>query len=153
MPLTLYITTRVPLCVPPTLADHFRRTPHTNESIVINIMIFGGSDSGGDGLDKSVSIQPEDGLLSSLLSAWNLKSCMVVLPDGTFMIMNGAQRDMAGFDDADHPNLSAHLYDPEQPVGARISILNTTTIVWLYHSEELSFPTTACSSQAQTRAR
>ena len=65
---------------------------------------------------------------------------MVALPDGTFMIMNGAQHGIAGFDGADDPNLSALLYDPSQSVGARISILNTTTIARMYHSEATLLP-------------
>ena len=65
---------------------------------------------------------------------------MVALPDGTFMIMNGAQQGLAGFDAAADPNLSALLYDPSQPVGARISILNTTTIARMYHSEATLLP-------------
>jgi hypothetical protein len=60
---------------------------------------------------------------------------MVALPDGTFMIMNGAQQGVAGFGLASDPNLSALFYDPTQPVGSRISILNNTTIARLYHSE------------------
>ena len=60
---------------------------------------------------------------------------MVALPDGTFMIMNGAQAGVAGFGLGSDPNLSALLYDPTQPVGSRISILNTTTIARMYHSE------------------
>ncbi|KAI9453083.1 hypothetical protein BJY52DRAFT_1290694 [Lactarius psammicola] len=36
--------------------------------------------------------------------------------------MNGAQQGVAVFG-ADHPNLSALLYDPSQPVGERISTL------------------------------
>ena len=60
---------------------------------------------------------------------------MVPLPDGTFMIMNGAQQGVAGFALASEPNLSALLYDPSQPIGSRISILNSTTIPRMYHSE------------------
>jgi hypothetical protein len=60
---------------------------------------------------------------------------MVALPDGTFMIMNGAQEGVAGFGLAGDPNLNALLYDPSQPVGSRISILNNTTIPRMYHSE------------------
>ncbi|KAI9440938.1 hypothetical protein H4582DRAFT_1507008 [Lactarius indigo] len=41
---------------------------------------------------------------------------------------------------ADDPNLSALLYDPSQPVGARISILNSTTIARMYHSEATLLP-------------
>jgi hypothetical protein len=65
---------------------------------------------------------------------------MVALPDGTFMIMNGAQQGVAGFNGAENPNLSALLYDPSQPLNARISILNTTTIARLYHSEATLLP-------------
>ena len=65
---------------------------------------------------------------------------MVALPDGTFMIMNGAQQGVAGFNNADDPNLTALIYDPSQPVGARFSILNTTTIARMYHSEATLLP-------------
>jgi hypothetical protein len=76
---------------------------------------------------------------------------MVALPDGTFMIMNGAQAGVAGFGLGSDPNLSALLYDPSQPVGARISILNTTTIARMYHSEATLLPTAAYLYQVRTR--
>ena len=57
------------------------------------------------------------------------------LPDGTFLIANGAQQGVAGFGLAEDPNLTALLYDPSQPIGQRISILNTTIVARLYHSE------------------
>ena len=57
---------------------------------------------------------------------------MVALPDGTFMIMNGAQESKAslGFSLASNPisSLNAFLYDPPQSIGSRIAILNSTTI-------------------------
>jgi Domain of unknown function (DUF1929) len=65
---------------------------------------------------------------------------MVALPDGTFMIVNGAQEGVAGFGLASDPNLSALLYDPSQPVGLRISILGNTTIARMYHSEATLLP-------------
>ena len=34
------------------------------------------------------------------------------LPDGTFLIANGAQQGVAGFGLAEDPNLTALLYDP-----------------------------------------
>ena len=67
-------------------------------------------------------------------------SCMAALPDGTFMIMNGAHQGVAGFGLATDPNFQALLYDPSQPIGQRISILNTTTIARLYHSEATLLP-------------
>ena len=66
--------------------------------------------------------------------------CMVPLPDGTFMILNGAHQGVAGFGLASDPNFSALLYDPTQPVGSRISILGTTTIARMYHSEATLLP-------------
>ena len=57
------------------------------------------------------------------------------------MIINGAQQGIAGFGGlASDPNLSALLYDPSQPVGSRISILNSSTIPRMYHSEATLLP-------------
>lgn len=64
-------------------------------------------------------------------------TCMVPLPDGTFMIMNGAEQGVAGFGLATDPNLQALLYDPSQPINSRMSILNTTIVDRLYHSEAI----------------
>jgi Domain of unknown function (DUF1929) len=66
--------------------------------------------------------------------------CMVALPDGTFMILNGAHQGVAGFGLATDPNLSALLYDPSQPINSRISILGSTTIARMYHSEATLLP-------------
>ncbi|KAN0132716.1 hypothetical protein V8E53_009387, partial [Lactarius tabidus] len=111
------------------------RPPYANESTV---MICGGSDSGGNALDNCVSIQPEaenPTWVIERMPSRRVMPCMVSLPDGTFMIMNGAQQGIAGFDDAENPNLSALLYDPSQPVNARVSVLNNTSIARMYHSE------------------
>ena len=56
------------------------------------------------------------------------------------MVINGAQQGIAGFRLASDPNLSALLYDPSQPIGSRISILNNTTIPLMYHSEATLLP-------------
>ena len=56
------------------------------------------------------------------------------------MIINGAQQGIAGFGLASDPNLSALLYNASQPVGSRISILNSTTIPRVYHSEATLLP-------------
>ena len=57
------------------------------------------------------------------------------LPDGTYLIVNGAHQGVAGFGLATDPNYSALLYDPTQPVGQRFSILGNTIVARLYHSE------------------
>jgi Domain of unknown function (DUF1929) len=61
--------------------------------------------------------------------------CMATLPDGTFLIVNGAHQGVAGFGLASSPNLQALLYDPSKPVNQRISVLNSTIVARLYHSE------------------
>lgn len=65
---------------------------------------------------------------------------MTPMPDGTYMIMNGAQQGAAGFGLATDPNLQALLYDPSQPIGSRFSILNTTIVARMYHSEAILLP-------------
>ena len=66
--------------------------------------------------------------------------CMVSLPDGTFLILNGALQGFAGFGLANNPNLGAVLYDPTQAIGSRMSILNNTIVARLYHSEATLLP-------------
>ena len=65
---------------------------------------------------------------------------LVPLPDGTMMIVNGAMQGYAGFGLANNPNLQALLYDPTQPLGSRISILNNTIVARMYHSEAALLP-------------
>jgi hypothetical protein len=66
--------------------------------------------------------------------------CMVSLPDGTVMILNGAHHGAAGFGLASDPNLNAILYDPSQPIGSRFAILGNTIVARLYHSEATLLP-------------
>lgn len=65
---------------------------------------------------------------------------MVALPDGTILIVNGAQQGKAGFGSATQPNLNAVLYNPSLSFGSRFSILNSTTIPRMYHSEATLLP-------------
>ncbi|KAJ7915243.1 galactose oxidase [Mycena leptocephala] len=110
----------------------------------LEVMVCGGSTPGPAlALDNCVSIQPE-----VENSTWALERmpsprvmpCMVALPDGTFLILNGAVQGVAGFGLANDPNLGALLYDPKMTFNERISILNTTTVARLYHSEAILLP-------------
>jgi hypothetical protein len=60
---------------------------------------------------------------------------MAALPDGTYLIANGAQHGVAGFGLAGSPNYNAVLYNPTLPVNQRMSIMANTTVARLYHSE------------------
>ncbi|CAE7192970.1 hypothetical protein P3342_009322 [Pyrenophora teres f. teres] len=90
------------------------------------------------GLDNCVSIEPD-----APNPQWTLErmpsrrvmSCMATLPDGTFLILNGAEIGAAGFGLADQSNLNAVLYDSRKPKHKRMSIMANTTIARMYHSE------------------
>jgi hypothetical protein len=110
----------------------------------IEILICGGSTPGaGIALDNCISIAPE-----ATNPTWTLERmpskrvmpCMVTLPDGTYMILNGAHQGFAGFGLATDPNYNALLYDPTKAVGQRFSILGTTIVARLYHSEATLLP-------------
>jgi hypothetical protein len=104
----------------------------------LGILICGGSTPDGEAIDNCVSIYPEAQNPTWVLERMPSKrvlTCMVNLPDGTYMILNGAQEGTAGFGLANDPNLVALLYDPTQPIGQRISILNQTIVARMYHSE------------------
>lgn len=67
-------------------------------------------------------------------------TCISPLPDGTFLILNGAHQGVAGFGLATDPNLNAVLYDPAKPVNQRMTVMANTTIARLYHSEAILLP-------------
>jgi hypothetical protein len=75
-----------------------------------------------------------------ITNASRLEAKQFSFADGTYMILNGAHQGVAGFGLATDPNLSAILYDPSQPIGHRMSILNNTIVARLYHSEATLLP-------------
>jgi hypothetical protein len=64
-------------------------------------------------------------------------SCMATLPDGTFLILNGAGIGEAEFGLPYQANLNALLYDSRKPRHSRMSILANTTIARMYRSEDV----------------
>ncbi|GKT42002.1 WSC domain-containing protein [Colletotrichum spaethianum] len=116
-----------------------QHAPYTDP---LGVLICGGSTEGpGFALDNCVSIEPEGSnpkwVLERMPSA-RVISCMAALPDGTYLINNGAQQGVAGFGLATNPNLNALLYDPKKPIGQRITVMANTTIARLYHSESIT---------------
>ncbi|KAK2050271.1 galactose oxidase [Colletotrichum somersetense] len=108
----------------------------------LGVLICGGSTDGpGLALDSCVSIEPEGAnpqwVLERMPSV-RVMSCIAPLPDGTYLINNGAQQGYAGFGLATNPNLNALLYDPKKPIGQRITVMANTTIARLYHSESIT---------------
>lgn len=105
----------------------------------LTVMICGGSVPGPEiALDNCVSLQPDVAGANWTIERMPSKrviSCMTALPDGTFLILNGAQQGRAGFGLATLPNTNAVLYDPSKPIGQRMTVMANTTVARLYHSE------------------
>ncbi|MCJ1306123.1 hypothetical protein MMC08_008941 [Hypocenomyce scalaris] len=62
---------------------------------------------------------------------------MTALSDGTYLTLNGPTHGVASFGLASGPNLNASLYDPRLPVNSRFSIMASTIVARLYHSEAI----------------
>jgi hypothetical protein len=105
----------------------------------MQVIVCGGSNPGPEiALDNCATIAPDTANANWTIERMPSKrviSCMVALPDGTFLIMNGAQQGVAGFGLATMPNLNAVLYDPRRAVNNRMTVMANTTIARLYHSE------------------
>ncbi|CAI6337783.1 unnamed protein product [Periconia digitata] len=107
----------------------------------LRILICGGGAAyGGAVIDNCVSIAPD-----APNAKWELERmpsqrvlvCMTALPDGTYMILNGATEGVAGFGLAQNPNLNAVHYNPVKPLGSRFTVMANTTVARMYHSEAI----------------
>ncbi|KAL8265503.1 hypothetical protein R6Q59_023633 [Mikania micrantha] len=59
---------------------------------------------------------------------------LVHLPNGNLLMINGARKGVAGWENAMDPNLTPVLYTPNKPMGQRFKELAPTTIARMYHS-------------------
>lgn len=105
----------------------------------LGVLLCGGTTDGANfAVDNCISTQPDvegaDWVIERMPST-RVVSCMVGLPDGRYLIMNGAYNGRAGFGLAQNGNRGAVMYDPTKPVGARMTQLANSTISRLYHSE------------------
>ncbi|KAI0102622.1 copper radical oxidase [Nemania sp. FL0031] len=105
----------------------------------LTVLICGGTTDGANfGLDNCISTQPEvSGAQWEIerMPSTRVVTCMVNLPDGRYLILNGAVNGRAGFGLAPNPNKGAVLYDPSKSIGSRMTQLANSTIARLYHSE------------------
>ncbi|KAM3508392.1 hypothetical protein MY10362_001195 [Beauveria mimosiformis] len=108
----------------------------------LGVLICGGATTGpNNALDNCVSIYPDaDNPKWELerMPSTRVMSCMAPLPDGTFLILNGAHHGVAGFGLGVDPNLNALMYDPRKPLGRRITVMANTTVARMYHSEGIT---------------
>nr|OQO23943.1 hypothetical protein B0A51_11072 [Rachicladosporium sp. CCFEE 5018] len=110
--------------------------PYTDD---VSIIVCGGSTPYAEiGLDNCITMAPDQPNATWTIERMPSKrvmSNMVALPDGTYLILNGAQYGRAGFGLATQPNLNSVLYDPSKPIHQRMTVMANTTIARLYHSE------------------
>ncbi|GLT69159.1 hypothetical protein SLA2020_413330 [Shorea laevis] len=59
---------------------------------------------------------------------------MILLPDGSVLIINGAASGSAGWEQGSNPVLNPVIYQPNNPIGSRFEVQNPTTIPRMYHS-------------------
>ncbi|KAF2100795.1 copper radical oxidase [Rhizodiscina lignyota] len=116
-----------------------QHAPYTDP---LKIMICGGGTQAGTGpaIDNCVTIEPEvDGAewVLERMPSKRVMTCMTALPDGTYLITNGAFFGAAGFGLGTDPNTNAVLYEPNKPVGQRMSVMANSTLFRLYHSESV----------------
>ncbi|KAF2864815.1 glyoxal oxidase N-terminus-domain-containing protein [Massariosphaeria phaeospora] len=105
----------------------------------LEVLICGGAVPNPQwGIDNCVSIAPdadEPKWTIERMPSRRVISCMVTLPDGTFLILNGGKNGEAGFQLGKNANLNAVLYDSRKPLHRRMSVMANTTIPRMYHSE------------------
>ncbi|KAJ3085000.1 hypothetical protein HK102_000408 [Quaeritorhiza haematococci] len=130
---------------------HGNRTfPYTGQSILLplyppdyktEVVVCGGGtalDPMAPALSTCISIEPEaenPQWVTERMPSPRTMPDITILPDGTYLITNGAEKGHGGFNAANSPSFNAYLYDPRKPHHERFSILNTTTIARMYHSE------------------
>ncbi|KAF2458758.1 hypothetical protein BDY21DRAFT_283734 [Lineolata rhizophorae] len=114
-----------------------QHAPYTDP---IRVLICGGSTPGPQiAVDNCASISPEveDEWLIERMPHRRVITCMVSLPDGTYIILNGASQGVAGFATASDPIHTVWGYDPTKPEHRRITVMANTTISRMYHSEAI----------------
>ncbi|KAF5021880.1 hypothetical protein F66182_6071 [Fusarium sp. NRRL 66182] len=106
----------------------------------LQVLVCGGTthEPGNEALDNCVIMEPDTPGAEWTIERMPSKRVMpnmVALPDGRYIIVGGAQVGRGGFGLANRANLNAVMYDPEQPLGQRMTVLANTTIARMYHSE------------------
>ncbi|KAF2839094.1 carbohydrate-binding module family 18 [Patellaria atrata CBS 101060] len=134
----------------PDLPGGYRTYPNTGSSILLPLSKSSNYDpdivicGGGAYQDITSPTDASCGRIRPLapIPHWEMDSMpegrgmveAVLLPDGTVLWLNGAERGAQGYELAADPALTALLYDPDQPLGQRWSTAGTSTIPRLYHS-------------------
>ncbi|EMC97752.1 carbohydrate-binding module family 18 protein [Baudoinia panamericana UAMH 10762] len=137
----------------PDLPGDYRTYPNTGGSVLLPLSSANEWTSdiitcgGGAYQDITSPTDPSCGRMSPLGAApeWEMDSMPsgrgmvegILLPDGTVLWLNGAQKGAEGFNLATDPALEMLIYDPDQPLGRRWTTGAGSTIPRLYHSVAL----------------
>ncbi|PHH61538.1 hypothetical protein CDD81_275 [Ophiocordyceps australis] len=116
-----------------------QRAPYSDP---LAVLICGGSNEGpANALDNCVSISPDapnPRWAIERMPSPRVMPCIAPLPDGTYLLLNGATHGVAGFGLGSGPNLNALLYNPAKPLGSRFTVMANTTVARMYHSEAIT---------------
>ncbi|XP_062116094.1 aldehyde oxidase GLOX-like [Humulus lupulus] len=142
-----------------------RNYPSTGSSVIlplehadrfqkVEVMVCGGSASGAyrasrrrhrylEGLNSCGRM-----VISGNTHKWSMERMpgprlmndMLLLPTGDVLIINGAERGVAGWDRARNASLRPFLYNATKPQGGRFSLLRRTSIPRMYHSSAVLLP-------------
>ncbi|KAF5945716.1 hypothetical protein HYC85_015944 [Camellia sinensis] len=74
------------------------------------------------------------------LPARRVMGDMLILPNADLLILNGAMDGVAGWNMAETPILTPHVYSPDKPLGQRFKAMNPSTIPRMYHSSSAVLP-------------
>lgn len=126
---------------------------HSDRFQKVEVMVCGGAASG------AYRAAEEGRYLKGLTSCgrmvitgnrhkWNMENMpgprllndMLILPTGHVLIINGAKRGCAGWDNARNASFQPYLYRPDSRVGRRFSVLKSTRIARMYHSTATVLP-------------
>ncbi|KAK1062000.1 hypothetical protein LTR74_010664 [Friedmanniomyces endolithicus] len=137
----------------PDLPGDYRTYPNAGGSVILplsaqnnwtpEVMICGG----GAYQDITSPTDPSCGRIAPLVpnAAWEMDAMpegrgmveAVLLPDGTVLWVNGAQKGAEGFNLATDPAFEVLIYDPKATLGQRWTTGASSTIPRLYHSVAL----------------
>ncbi|KAJ1386776.1 Immunoglobulin-like fold [Sesbania bispinosa] len=90
--------------------------------------------------NRMVVTNPNPNWETELMPSRRCMGDALILPDGQLLFINGAQNGSAGWWDADEPNFTPVLYNPEKPKGERFKVLRPSQIARVYHSSSAVLP-------------
>ncbi|KAK8659049.1 hypothetical protein V6N13_029264 [Hibiscus sabdariffa] len=126
---------------------------HGDKFQKVEVMVCGGSASGayeaaGEGRFLRALDSCGRMVITGNNNKWSMENMpgprtmhdMLILPTGHILIINGAKRGCAGWQNAATPSLKPYLYNPKKAVGERFTVLRATKIARMYHSSALVLP-------------